>query len=224
MKAGRLFTRVELEPGGTRVAVAGLADAAGIDQPLVGAEIERRVVARLGATDFLAFFFRGGAGKVERDVRVADQGDPGGLRVEAGIGLLGGEHVLPNRVAWGGMEEADPLPFTGRLELAQRRQAALGDVFPRPGDRLGGSLGESGDVEGAKHSEVVVADEADGAALAHQVRALVGLGAVAEHVAEAPDLLDSHVVGRPEDRLEGGQVGVDVADHGYAHRAASVPG
>jgi len=155
---------------------------------------------------------------------MADQGDPRRLRVEAGIGLLGGEHVLPNRVAWGSMEEPDPLSFAGRLELAQCRQAELGNVFPRPGNRLGGSLGESSDVEYAKHCQVVVADQADCTALAHQIRTLVGLGSIAEHVAEAPDLLDPDVVDCPENRLEGWQVGVDVADHGYAHWAASVPG
>ena len=48
------------------------------------------------------------------------------------------------------------------------------------------------------------------------VGAGVGLGAVADHVAEAPDLLDAGLVDRREDGLEGGQVGVDVADDGYA--------
>jgi len=65
VEAGRLLTRVELEPGGARVAVARLSDAAGVDQPLAGAEIEQRVVVRLGATNFLAPFFRAGAGKEE---------------------------------------------------------------------------------------------------------------------------------------------------------------
>ena len=60
------------------------------------------------------------------------------------------------------------------------------------------------------------------AALADQLRAGVGLGAVADDVAEAPDLLDVGRVDRPEDRLEGGLVGVDVAEDGYA-QAASVP-
>ena len=74
----------------------------------------------------------------------------------------------------------------------------------------------------AEHREVVVADQADVAALADQVGAGVGLGAVADDVAEAPDLVDAGVVDRREDGLEGGQVGVDVADDGYA-QAASVP-
>ena len=55
------------------------------------------------------------------------------------------------------------------------------------------------------------------AALADQVGAGVGLGAVADHVAEAPDLLDAGLVDRREDGLERGQVGVDVGDHGDAH-------
>ena len=48
------------------------------------------------------------------------------------------------------------------------------------------------------------------------VGAGVGLGPVADHVAEAPDLLDPGLVDRREDRLEGRQVGVDVADDGDA--------
>ena len=60
------------------------------------------------------------------------------------------------------------------------------------------------------------------AALAHQRRAGVGLGAVADHVAEAPDLLDAGLVDRREDGLEGLPVGVDVAEDGCA-QAGSVP-
>ena len=47
--------------------------------------------------------------------------------------------------------------------------------------------------------------------------ALVRLGAVADHVAEAPDLVDAGRLDRGEDRLERGQVRVDVADHRQAH-------
>ena len=74
----------------------------------------------------------------------------------------------------------------------------------------------------AEHREVVVADQADVAALADQVGAGVGLGAVADDVAEAPDLVDAGLVDRREDGFEGGLVGVDVADDGCT-QAASVP-
>ena len=56
-----------------------------------------------------------------------------------------------------------------------------------------------------------------------QLRALIGLGAVADDVAEAPDLLEGvlAIVDRLEDRLEGGKVRVDVADHRGAHGSAA---
>ena len=48
------------------------------------------------------------------------------------------------------------------------------------------------------------------------------IGAVADEVAEAPELVDAALLDRVEDGLEGGQVGVDVAENGYT-QAASVP-
>lgn len=63
----------------------------------------------------------------------------------------------------------------------------------------------------------MVADEADVGALAHELHAAVGIGAVAHHVAEAPELVDTDLVGIAENRLESGQVGVDVAEYGYSH-------
>ena len=45
----RQLLGVELQPGGARVAVAGLADAAGVEQPLAALEAEQCPVARLGA-------------------------------------------------------------------------------------------------------------------------------------------------------------------------------
>ena len=64
----------------------------------------------------------------------------------------------------------------------------------------------------------MVADQADVAALAGQLDAEVGAGAVADHIAEAPALLDADLVAVAEDRLEGGKVRVDVAEDGYLHR------
>ena len=54
VEAGRPSRRVELQPGGARVAVARLADAARVEQPRPAAEVEQRVVARLGAAGVLA--------------------------------------------------------------------------------------------------------------------------------------------------------------------------
>jgi hypothetical protein len=62
----------------------------------------------------------------------------------------------------------------------------------------------------------VVADQREVAAFAHERRALVRLGAIADEVAEAPDLVDSGLVDRREDGFERGQVGVDVTEDGGA--------
>jgi hypothetical protein len=58
----------------------------------------------------------------------------------------------------------------------------------------------------------VVADQRDRAAVADQGGALVRLGSVADHVAEAPDLLDLRGVDLVEHRLEGRQIAVNVAE------------
>ncbi len=108
MEAGGLGLGVELQPGGARVAVARLADAAGVDQPAAAAELEQGAVAGLGAAGLVR---RAAIGPVEEegDVGVADQADPLRVGVHAGVGLLAGEHVLPDRIARRGVEEADAL-------------------------------------------------------------------------------------------------------------------
>jgi hypothetical protein len=63
----------------------------------------------------------------------------------------------------------------------------------------------------------VVAGEAEVATLGGELRAVVGLGAVADDVAETPDLVRVRLLDLGEHRLEGGQVGVDVADDRGAH-------
>ena len=69
----------------------------------------------------------------------------------------------------------------------------------------------------------MVAGQAERASLADQLGAGVGLGAVADDVAEAPDLVDLRLLDRVQAGLEGGQVGMDVGDHRDAH-GGSVPG
>ena len=60
--------------------------------------------------------------------------------------------------------------------------------------------------------EVVVAGEAQVGVLAREVDARVGVGAVADEVAEAPDLLDRVVGDVAEHRLERLAIAVDVRD------------
>ena len=63
----------------------------------------------------------------------------------------------------------------------------------------------------------MVSDQADIAGLPNRLGATVGLGAVADDVAQAPDLVRGGALDLLEDGLEGGQVRVDVADDGYVH-------
>jgi len=58
----------------------------------------------------------------------------------------------------------------------------------------------------------VVPDQAHRARLAGELDARVGVGAVADQVAEAPDLLEPGALDVVEDRAERGQVGVDVRE------------
>ena len=60
------------------------------------------------------------------------------------------------------------------------------------------------------HDEIVVAGQAEVAALAGERHAAVGLGAVAHEIAEAPDLLGAARLDVGEDGLEGRQVSVHV--------------
>jgi STE24 endopeptidase len=64
----------------------------------------------------------------------------------------------------------------------------------------------------------VVAREADRHALARDLDAGVGLGAVADQVAQAPDLLGARAAGVVQHRLEGVTVTVDVRDDGDVQR------
>jgi len=89
---------VEFEPGGAGVAVARLADAAGVEQPLAVNQLDLgavRGLRPLGVATAGPFRPR----EEEGDVGVTDQPDPLLLGVEAGFGLVGREHVLPDRIA-----------------------------------------------------------------------------------------------------------------------------
>ena len=84
---------VEQQPGGARVAVARLADAARVEDPLAVGDVDLLAAAARRAGGRLAL----GAHEGQRHVRVADQRQALGLGVEAQLGQQGGEDVLPDR-------------------------------------------------------------------------------------------------------------------------------
>ena len=141
---------------------------------------------------------------------VAHGADAGVREVEALVRLPAGEDVLPNRIAWRAVVETHLAVGVGGVERAQERERLGGDRLLRPASGGGGARGEVPERDVARDDEVVVAGEADVAALTRQGHAVVRLGAVANEVAEAPDLLDVGVLDRPEDRFEGRPVAVHV--------------
>src|SRR5215208_4009669 len=72
---------VELEPGGPRVAVAGLAHAAGIEQPAMLGEVQLLAVLGLAATVGAGRSLT--VGEPERHVGMPDEAHPGGLLLDA---------------------------------------------------------------------------------------------------------------------------------------------
>ncbi len=127
---------IELEPGGSRIPVPRLADAAGVDQPLALRDLQILAGPPGLPGSRRAFAAR----ERKRHVRMPDQADPVLLDVEAELGLQGGEHVLPHRVAGARVVEARLLFETGRLEVLEvraglRRRSSAASTGRRPPPR-----------------------------------------------------------------------------------------
>ena len=147
-------------------------------------------------------------------MRVPDEAHPACLHADALRGLVGPEHVLPDRVARRGVVEGDL--------AAPRRRAPARAGTRRSGARsrswvqrtAAAAAGEK--VEMSSSSSTArswLPTRHSGQRSADEVGALVGLGAVADDVAQAPDLVDAAASSRVgEHGLERGQVGVDVGE------------
>ena len=115
------------------------------------------------------------------------------------------------------MVEADGLLEVGRLEPLQVVARLRADRLLGPLRRERGAARELLERELAANPEVVVAGEADRRVPPRQLDAGVGLGAVADEVAEAPQLLGVRRRDRLEHRLERVAVAVDVGDDRDLH-------
>jgi hypothetical protein len=104
-----------------------------------------------------------------------------------------------------------------RLQALQELDRLLVGVITGPAHRGRGRGREDGGVDLARDRKVMVAHQAQLAALGHQLGALVGLRAVADHVAQAPDLLDPGLVDRGQHGLGGREIAVDVGEDGDSH-------
>src|SRR3954471_8515814 len=107
---------VNQQPGRARVAVTGLPDGAGVEEPPGAGGLDDRLIAGEAALD------RGpvrGEGEGEGDVAVADEDDrPARHEHRLECDLLA-QHVLPDRVAGAPVEEIESLAPAGRLERPQ---------------------------------------------------------------------------------------------------------
>ena len=166
--------------------------------------------------------------EAERHVGVADGADArrASRRMHC-VGLSGRQDVLPDRVARAGVVEADRVAGSSSgSRLAQEVEGLLADVLagPRRGDRR--VAGEVGDVDArpsTTRSWLPARHRSQRSS--RQLDALVGLGAVAHQVAEAPDRVHALALGVLQHGLEGRQVAVHVRDQGdpLRHRLGRLP-
>ena len=176
---------VEQQPGGARVAVARLADAARVDEPLAVGEVEPP--RRRGARSPVA----GSPSRRTNDSATCEwpmSADALGRGVEAQLGEQRAEDVLPDRVARAGVVEADALARP-RRGAATRSQSTVvgGEDLLRPAR---GERGAAGELVERRASPVTArswlpARQTVGV-LADERAAVVGVGAVADDVAQAP--------------------------------------
>jgi hypothetical protein len=117
--------------------------------------------------------------------------------------------------------QASATPTDSTYELREERARLLVDLVTGPERRRRGVGGEVVDAELVDHHQVVIADQAEVTRLSSQRHALIRLAAVADEVAEIPDLVDSGHADVVEHGLERGQVGVNVADQCHARGAAA---
>jgi STE24 endopeptidase len=115
------------------------------------------------------------------------------------------------------VEEADPVAFSCRLERFQERRLLGLEHRGRPAGAQRGVRSERGEVEPTEDGEVVVSYQADVRPLGHEGAAAVRARAVADEVAEAPDLVGRVPADRLQYRLERMEVSVDVRDDRDAH-------
>src|SRR5215204_2922701 len=115
VESAKPAVEIEQQVGGTRIAVARLADRPRIEQPAGSLELVTRAVGSDAAAQ-RAVRER----NCERDVAVADQGDVvPGIR-DRRCGRLRGEHVLPDRVAGASVVEGNA--GAPRLRLERREE------------------------------------------------------------------------------------------------------
>ena len=133
---------------------------------------------------------------------VADQAHGPALPLEAEGRRPRVDDVLPDWVADAAVEHLHALAPAAGHARAERRDLILREDGARPLGGVAGVVGEHVDVDDPGHNEVVVPGQADGGSLVDHLHAPHGVGAVADDVAEAPDLVHLHGIDSLEHRLK----------------------
>src|SRR5262249_5228906 len=117
------------------------------------------------------------------------------------------------------MHEQEAVLLVGARPLRQELPAllpglpALGGGLELSTGPEDGPLGGAVEPLGVEHGPLVVVAQQDHLALHHQVDALQGVGAVADHVPKAVDVANVVPVDVSQDRLEGLEVAMNVTDY-----------
>src|SRR5439155_22376616 len=120
---------VEQEPGRIRVAVAGLADRARVEQPATCGQVD------LGAACDVTADRAASVDDRQRYVAVPDDRDVGFRVADRVAGCLPGQHVFPDRVARARVVKTDAFPLRARLETGQELAGVVVEDAARPGSR-----------------------------------------------------------------------------------------
>jgi len=174
---------------GAGVAIAGLADAAGVDDEAVFAEGKANIGLQFAGNTVTVFLSEddGYVGVTDQTVRRLEE-------VEVGAGDAGGGEVLPDWLARAAVHQREVIFLDNRgqvLEVAD----VLGGQLPGGPAAGGGGIGvEVREVELADGSPVVIAGDADVVALSQKLETLVRVRAVADDITQTPYLRDLSLV------------------------------
>jgi hypothetical protein len=150
-------------------------------------------------------------------VGVANQNDLGVGDVGERDGCAGPiDHVLPDRVARRGMGEGDTSDGRRRLECVEPGLLLRTEHLTCPASCATGVAAEAFDVDLVENRQIVIAGENDGGGITQAIDALVGSGAVADDIAEAPQFVVAVALGS-QYRLERVQVAMDIGEDERAH-------
>ena len=196
--------------GAAPVAVSGLADAADIDEVFaagIDAEGFRAIEGDAEGFDVEA----GGVG-------VAEEADGGELVAEAGHGVEAVHDVGPaGGGIEGGVDDGEVADLADHAEVAEPVFVFLGELTPGPFEGGVGEGVEADDFGGGAGFLVVIAFDDRAAEFLETCDALVGVGVVADDVADADELLSPEGLRIFHDGIEGLEVRMDVSEDSEFH-------